>query len=312
MVVRAKPGIITPSHRRGNHGVHRTDTVKRTGHPLILTSAVILWWHTGASDAALLVTLTAVILLIEVLQTLTPAKPAWRVSTSTKFRLLGLYALTIVITSLLIAGYEQLLGSPLAFFRDGMAAQIWPHKWPWPMQALLLYFAADFIYYWVHRAIHRFAVLWRVTGHGFHHAFHNLGSLNAGSNHPFELVLVALPLVLLASAFGARGEAVGAAAVLLLTNAVLAHSNLSMETPLFNYLFTTSDQHRRHHSTNFLESNTNYACNAILWDRLFGTFGRGDVLQTGIGPTQPSLVQLFALPLREPADADTVASRQNA
>jgi hypothetical protein len=69
--------------------------VKRTGHPLILTSAVILWWYTGASDAALLVTLTAVILLIEVLQTLTPAKPAWRVSTSTKFRLLGLYALTI-------------------------------------------------------------------------------------------------------------------------------------------------------------------------------------------------------------------------
>ena len=25
-VVRAKPGIITPSRRRGNHGVHRTDT----------------------------------------------------------------------------------------------------------------------------------------------------------------------------------------------------------------------------------------------------------------------------------------------
>jgi len=28
VVVRAKPGIITPSHRRENHGVHRTDTVK--------------------------------------------------------------------------------------------------------------------------------------------------------------------------------------------------------------------------------------------------------------------------------------------
>ena len=29
MVVRAKPGIITPSHRRENHGVHRTDMLKR-------------------------------------------------------------------------------------------------------------------------------------------------------------------------------------------------------------------------------------------------------------------------------------------
>ena len=28
MVVRAKPGIITPSHRRENHGVHRTDTLR--------------------------------------------------------------------------------------------------------------------------------------------------------------------------------------------------------------------------------------------------------------------------------------------
>jgi hypothetical protein len=27
VVVRAKPGIIKPSHRRGNHGVHRTDTL---------------------------------------------------------------------------------------------------------------------------------------------------------------------------------------------------------------------------------------------------------------------------------------------
>jgi hypothetical protein len=33
VVVRAKPGIITPSRRRGNHGVHRTDTIKRCAKP---------------------------------------------------------------------------------------------------------------------------------------------------------------------------------------------------------------------------------------------------------------------------------------
>jgi sterol desaturase/sphingolipid hydroxylase (fatty acid hydroxylase superfamily) len=283
--------------------------VKRTGHPLILTTAGILWWYLGANDVAMLLTLVSVILLVEVLQSLVPANPAWRVSTSTKIRLTGLYALTIVISSLLIAGYELLLGPTLGSFREGTGALLWPHAWPWPIQALLLYFAADLIYYWVHRAIHRFAALWRLTGHGFHHAFQNLGALNAGSNHPFELVLVALPLVLLACTFGARGEAVAAAAVLLFTNTILAHSNLSMETPLFSYLFTTSDQHRRHHSANFPDSNTNYACNAIIWDRLFGTFGQSEVAQTGIGPTQPGLLQLFMLPLREPADADTIATR---
>ena len=283
--------------------------VQRIGHPLILVAACALWWRLGADDRGLLPTLVAVIVLVEGLQTLIPAHPAWRLSAGARTRLIGLYVLTLVVSSLLIGTYEQLLGSTLAGFRNGIGAVLWPHSWPWPLQALLLYFAADFVYYWIHRAIHRFAWLWRLTGHGFHHAFQNLGALNAGSNHPFELVLVALPLVLVASAFGAPGEAIGAAAVLLLSNAVLAHANLRMETPLFSVLFTSSDQHRRHHSVNFEESNTNYACNAIVWDRLFGTFGRGQVAQTGIGPTQPGLWRLFQLPLREPADADTVASR---
>ena len=49
--------------------------------------------------------------------------------------------------------------------------------------------------------------------------------------------------------------------------------------------------------------------NMLIWDRLFGTFGQGPVAQTGIGPSQPGLWQLFQLPLREPVDADTVSSR---
>ncbi len=283
--------------------------VQRLGHPVILTAACVLWWRAGADDAALLLTLSCVIVLVEALQAVIPARPAWRVSHGARLRLIGLYALTLVVSDVLLGMYERLLPSALGEFREGLGAGLWPRSWPWPWQALLLYFAADFVYYWIHRAIHRSALLWRASGHGFHHAFQNLGVLNVGSNHPFELVLVTLPLILVASAFGVQGAAVGAAAVLLLSNSLLAHANLRMETPVFNLLFTSSDQHRRHHSAIFAESNTNYACNAIVWDRLFGTFSRGPVAQTGIGPSQPGLWQLFLLPLREPADADTVASR---
>lgn len=283
--------------------------VQRLGHPLILAAACLLWWRAGADNAALLLTLVCVVVLVEVLQALIPARPTWRVSAGARTRLIGLYVLTFVVSGLVIAAYGRLLPPALGSVREGIGAGLWPQGWPWPLQALLLYFAADFVYYWIHRTIHRSALLWRISGHGFHHAFQNLGALNAGSNHPFELVLVTLPLVLVASAFGVQGTAVAAASVLLLSNAVLAHANLRLETPLFSLLFTSSDQHRRHHSANFAESNTNYACNAIVWDRLFGTFGHGPVAQTGIGPSQPGLWQLFQLPLREPADADTVASR---
>jgi sterol desaturase/sphingolipid hydroxylase (fatty acid hydroxylase superfamily) len=154
-------------------------------------------------------------------------------------------------------------------------------------------------------------LLWRLSGHGFHHAFHNLHAINVGATHPFEVIFLALPMVLLAAVFGAPPEAVSGAGVLLVVNGTLAHANVRMETPVFNWLFTASNQHRRHHSAVFKESNTNYACNAILWDRLFGTYSSGDVRQTGIGPTQPTLRQMFLLTFREPRDAETVTSRKH-
>lgn len=283
--------------------------VRRFGHPLLLVGAGLLWWHLGAGELALALTLVAVIVTIELLQRLVPAMPAWGVSVRMRLTLVGLYLLTFGVSGLLIGAWGTLLGPGLAGFRASTAQSLWPHAWPWPLQAALLALSADFIYYWVHRAIHRWPLLWRLSGHGFHHAFHKLGALNAGSNHPLELVLVVLPLVLLAAAFGPAQLAVSAAGLFLIVNAILAHANISMATPGLSLVVTTSDQHRLHHSVDFAQSNANYACNCILWDRLFGSYAAGDVRQTGIGPTQPGLKALFLLPLREPADADTVATR---
>jgi len=83
-----------------------------------------------------------------------------------------------------------------------------------------------------------------------------------------------------------------------------------MNTPVLAWLFTHSNHHRRHHSNEFDISNTNYACNAIVWDRLFVTHTEADVEQTAIGPVQPRIRNMFLLPFREPDTADTVASRR--
>lgn len=278
-------------------------------HPLLLAAALASWWALGRDGLATLFTLAAMLCLLEVLERSVPALPAWRLGVVAKLKLLGVYLFGLLVASMLIAGYEALLPATLEPLRTRIGAVLWPRSWPWLLQALVLYFASDLIYYWVHRAIHASAFLWRVTGHGFHHGFHRLHALNAGSNHPFELVLVVLPLVLLASLTGAPGEAVGAAGVLLLVNSMLAHSNLDMRTPLFATLFTASHQHRRHHSEVFEESNSNYACAAIVWDRLFGTYSEGPVARTGIGGAQPPIWRMYLLPFREPEGVDTVATR---
>ncbi len=51
------------------------------------------------------------------------------------------------------------------------------------------------------------------------------------------------------------------------------------------------------------ESNTNYGCSAIVWDRLFGTFADSRTAEAGIGPTEPTLWQKFLMPVREPLDS---------
>lgn len=283
--------------------------VALAGHPLLLAGALGLWRALGASDDATLAVLAAVLAASMTLERLVPAMPGWRLGLGAHLRLGGIYLVGLLLSGLMIAGYEALLPSALEDVRARIGAVLWPAGWPTLVQALLLFFASDLIYYWAHRAIHRWAPLWRMTGHGFHHGFQNLHAINTGTNHPFELVLLTLPLILLAALTGAPDAATSAAAILLMANATLAHANVRMDTPVFNWFITGSDQHRRHHSAVFEESNTNYACNAILWDRLFGTFSRGAVVQTGIGPTQPGLWRMFLLPFREPGDADTVSKR---
>src|SRR5690606_29476131 len=88
------------------------------------------------------------------------------------------------------------------------------------------------------------------------------------------------------------------------------HANLDIDTPLLRWVVTNANQHRRHHSLVFDQSNTNYACNAILWDRLFGTHSEGPVEQTGLGPREPGLLEKLLRPIREPDYSDTAASRR--
>lgn len=287
--------------------------IRIAAQPLLLGGALALWIALDLDEGtAALVALVAAQGLLALLERLAPAMPQWRHRAGEKAVLATLYLLTLVLLQLMLSVYALVLVPSLAAAREALGLALWPQGWPLLAQVLLLFLAADFIYYWIHRALHRWALLWRASGHGFHHAFHNLHAINTGTSHPFEVVLLALPVVLVAALFGAGAEAVAGATVLAVVNTSIAHANLDIDTPLLRWVFTTSNQHRRHHSAVFEASNSNYACNAILWDRLFGTYSEGAVAQTGIGPREPTLLQKLLLPWREPEDVDTAASRRDA
>jgi sterol desaturase/sphingolipid hydroxylase (fatty acid hydroxylase superfamily) len=293
--------------REARHGATQR-WIERLAHPLLLLGAYLLWLAMDRGGEAVLVALVAAFAILMLLEALVPAMPEWKLRLGQRFLLAGLYLLTFILFGVFTAVYEATLVQPLAAARDALGLA-WPENLPVLVQVLLLFFASDFVYYWIHRAIHRWGWLWRASGHGFHHAFQNLHALNVGTNHPFELVFLALPMVLVATVFGAPGVIVGGATVLLVVNAAAAHANVRMDTPVFNWVFTSANQHRRHHSNEFAVSNTNFGCNVILWDRLFGTYSQGEVRQTGIGPGEPTLGQKFLLPFREPGFADTAATR---
>lgn len=284
--------------------------VERLAHPAFLTLGVGCWWWLAGDGLAVLPALALTLLGASLLERWVPARPDWRQSGGERARLAGLYALTFILLGAMSETYGALLQPAFESLREGFGARTWPDSWPLLVQALMLFFASDLIYYWIHRAIHRSALLWRLSGHGFHHAFHNLHALNVNATHPFEILFLALPMVLLAAMFDVSSAAVSAAFVLLACNATLAHANVSMNTPVLAWFFTQSNHHRRHHSIEFETSNTNYACNAILWDRLFGTYSETEVDQTGIGPIQPTIRDMFLLPFREPEQVDTVAKRR--
>lgn len=276
---------------------------ERLGHPLILLFAFGLWTQLGRNELALLAALSGALALLHLLEALQPERPDWVLSAAGRWRLLGALLLMLVLSSLVNELYSALMRPLLPALVDGAAL-------PLLLQIAVLFFGADLVYYGVHRGIHRWAWLWRASGHGVHHSFHKLQAAHFALTHPFELLLLALPMLLVAALLGASSQAVAGATLMLVVNAALAHSNLRFATPGLQALLTHNHQHRLHHSQDFDDSNRNFACNAIVWDRLFGTYREGAVAATGIGPRQPGLAEMLKLPFVEPGDVDTVASRQ--
>ncbi|MCG6158235.1 GH3 family domain-containing protein [Rubinisphaera margarita] len=148
-------------------------------------------------------------------------------------------------------------------------AGLWVHHWPILVQVVLMILLADFLRYWLHVACHRIPFLWRF--HAVHHSPHRLYWLNVGRFHPLEkstqFLFDAFPFILL----GVSDRVLALYFVFYAVNGFFQHCNIHLRFGWLNYVISSAELHRWHHSHVPKEANANYGNNVIVWDVLFGT-----------------------------------------
>lgn len=146
----------------------------------------------------------------------------------------------------------------------------WPHNYPIWIQILIMILSGDFFRYWLHRAAHTWAWLWRF--HAVHHSVKHLYWLNLGRFHPLDRTLQLfcdlLPFILLS----VSKEVLALYSVIYSIKGFFQHSNVNVKLGWLNYIISGPELHRWHHSINIHESNNNYGNHTIIWDIIFGTY----------------------------------------
>lgn len=278
-----------------------SSAVKYALQPSALILILWYWLSDTGNPLAFAISIGTLHIALGTLEHAIPARPGWLIRGWEWVRNIALVILLTLAIGYVAALYDVALREPLAQLRQSLNLNIWPHHWPLLAQVFMVFFFSEFVWYWFHRAEHRWHLVWRLSGHGTHHAFKRLGALNFGLNHPLEFFLLVLPAALIELTFGVGAAAAGAA-ILGTAQASIAHSNLDLNTKGIGWLLTTNRYHIHHHSMVLEESNSNYGCSAIVWDRLFGTFSDARTVEAGTGPTEPTLWQKFLMPIREPTD----------
>lgn len=131
----------------------------------------------------------------------------------------------------------------------------------------------DFVIYLQHVMFHAVPLLWRL--HRVHHADLDIDVTTGARFHPIEIVLSMLVKAAVILVLGPPEVAVVIFEVLLNATSMFNHGNVRMPPALdrvLRLLLVTPDMHRVHHSIEEDETNSNFAFNLSVWDRLFGTY----------------------------------------
>lgn len=138
---------------------------------------------------------------------------------------------------------------------------------------------SELVGYFVHRAAHRYSILWRWM-HQTHHATRRIDVASSALFHPFELLLQnVLGIALSVFVLGVDPLAAGILGYLAAFMGIFQH--LNVRTPSWVALFIHRPEgHCVHHQLNVHAYNYG---NITLWDRVFGTFKNPATFEGRVG-----------------------------
>jgi len=172
----------------------------------------------------------------------------------------------------------QAVGAPVLEALEQAFVAAEPPSWGRLVAVLVL---ADVAGYWMHRAMHRVPLLWRL--HSVHHAPTELNWLEAWRQHPLDFVLhgiaVGLPGVLLGASLA------DVASVVLIRKVFTAflHANVRWRFGPLEWVLATPLFHRVHHSADPRDYDSNFAGTFAWVDGLFGTHRRSADFPAAVG-----------------------------
>jgi ornithine lipid hydroxylase len=150
------------------------------------------------------------------------------------------------------------------------AHNLFPTNAPFAVQVIIATLAIEFFRYWAHRWHHSNKYLWWL--HAMHHSSERLHTINNFCFHPLNYVInfsfSVFPLMII----GVPSEVLFGYMVITQPVLMLQHANIHLRSGWLNYVFSTNELHRWHHSTQSTEANCNDGNAFIVWDIVFGTF----------------------------------------
>jgi sterol desaturase/sphingolipid hydroxylase (fatty acid hydroxylase superfamily) len=137
-------------------------------------------------------------------------------------------------------------------------------------EVLIVIVMIDFNKYWFHRWSHHNLFLWRF--HSSHHAVKRMYLLNGFRLHPIYHAATYILAILPPLVLGASLEALIMHSVVLGIAGSFQHANIKLQHGPLNYLFSTNELHRWHHSHKFEEGSKNCGAIFIVFDIMFGSY----------------------------------------
>jgi len=149
-------------------------------------------------------------------------------------------------------------------FRATVAAQpVW-------LQVVEIMFLTDLVQYWLHRAFHRSAFLWRF--HAVHHSAPVLDWLAGSRMHVVEIVVLRGMTVIPMYVLGFAQPALYAYLLFVYVYSTYIHSNVRFDIEWLKPVFVTPRFHHWHHGLEREAVDVNFAIHFPVLDRVFGTY----------------------------------------